>query len=259
MSLSLPSNASRTVKSLPFFHDIAAVGDEIELRGPLGGHFLWPERATAPVLLIGAGSGVVPLMAMIRQRRALAQTVPTALLLSSRTKRDVLFADELLSSEMADPKFTLALAITREPPGRACDFVRRIDSAMVAELVARLPRMPAHVFVCGSNRFVNIAADGAIMAGLDAAVDQDRTIWRLTTPLRMTRSTQWKDALWRHRTRHPSSEKFSSRATPPIMARWLVMSTHLSFLSAVQTESATYLPVPIPTTFSAHLSLHAPL
>ena len=109
-------------------------------------------------------------MAMIRQRRALSQTVPTALLVSSRTQRDVLFADQLLSLEMADPKFTLALAITREPPERACDFARRIDGAMVAELVARLPRMPAHVFVCGSNPFVNIAADGALMAGLDAAV-----------------------------------------------------------------------------------------
>jgi glycine betaine catabolism B len=154
----------------PFFHDIAVVGDEIELRGPLGGHFLWPERATAPVLLVGAGSGVVPLMAMIRQRRALAQTVPTALLLSSRTQRDVLFADELLSLAVADPTFKLVLAITRETPERASDFARRIDSAMVAESVARLPRMPAHVFVCGSNAFVNIAADGALMAGLDAAM-----------------------------------------------------------------------------------------
>jgi ferredoxin-NADP reductase len=154
----------------PFFHDIAVVGDEIELRGPLGGHFLWPERATAPVLLIGAGSGVVPLMAMIRQRRALAQTVPTALLLSSRTQRDVLFAEELLALEMAGPKFRLALAVTRETPERPTDFARRIDSAMVAEVIARLPRMPAHVFVCGSNPFVNNAADGALMAGLYAAV-----------------------------------------------------------------------------------------
>lgn len=153
-----------------FFHDIAAAGDEIELRGPLGGHFLWPEPATAPVLLIGAGSGVVPLMAMIRQRRALAQTVPTALLLSSRTQREVLFADELLSLEVGDPQFNLALAITREAPERASDFARRIDSAMFAELIGRLPRMPAHVFVCGSNAFVNIAVDNALMAGLDAAV-----------------------------------------------------------------------------------------
>ncbi|MDL2403415.1 ferredoxin reductase [Rhizobium mayense] len=154
----------------PFFHDIASVGDEIELRGPLGGHFLWPERPTAPVMLVGAGSGVVPLMAMIRQRGDLAQTVPTALLLSARTRRDVLFADELLSLEMADPTFKLALAITREAPVRACDFARRIDSAMVAELIARLHHMPAHVFVCGSNPFVEIAADGALVAGLDAAV-----------------------------------------------------------------------------------------
>ena len=76
----------------PFFHDVAAVGDEIELRGPLGGHFLWPQDAAGPVFLIGAGSGLVPLMAMIRQRRVEAQNVPTALLLSARTARDVLYA-----------------------------------------------------------------------------------------------------------------------------------------------------------------------
>ncbi|RXH24146.1 oxidoreductase [Bradyrhizobium nanningense] len=154
----------------PFFHDIAAVGDEIELRGPFGRHFVWPERATGPILLIGAGSGVVPLMAMIRQRRVLSQTVATALLLSTRTRRDVLFADELLASEMADPKFMLALAITRERAERASDFARRIDSAMVADLVARLPSMPTHVFVCGSNPFVNVASDATVMAGLGAAV-----------------------------------------------------------------------------------------
>lgn len=155
----------------PFLHDVAAAGDEIELQGPIGGNFLWPERPTAPVLLIGAGSGVVPLMAMIRQRRASGQTVPTALLLSSRTQRDVLYGDELLAMEMTDPYFELALAITRETPApRPTDFARRIDSAMVGELVARLPRMPGHVFVCGSNPFVNIAADGALAAGLDASM-----------------------------------------------------------------------------------------
>lgn len=154
----------------PFFHDIAAVGDEIELRGPIGGHFLWPERTTAPTLLIGAGSGLVPLMAMLRHRRERSETVPTALLLSSRTQRDVLFGDELLSLERTDPSFVLALAITRETPNRASDFSRRIDNAMVAEVIARLPSVPEQVFVCGSNPFVNIAADGALMAGLDASV-----------------------------------------------------------------------------------------
>lgn len=150
-----------------FFHEIVAVGDEIELRGPLGGHFLWPELASGPILLIGAGSGVVPLMAMIRQRRTLTQTVPTALLLSSRTARDTPFSEELFAEEMADPTFRLSLAVTREAPQRTSDFSRRIDSAMVADVVARLPCRPAHVFVCGSNAFVNFATDGALMAGLD--------------------------------------------------------------------------------------------
>jgi ferredoxin-NADP reductase len=154
----------------PFFHDVAVVGDEIELRGPIGGHFLWPEHAGDPILLIGAGSGVVPLMAMLRHRRDVAQTVPTALLLSSRTQRDVLFGDELLALQMTDPDFELALAITREPPRRSSDFGRHIDNAMITEVIARLPRRPAHVFICGSNPFVNVAADGAIMAGLDAAM-----------------------------------------------------------------------------------------
>ena len=154
----------------PFFHDVAAEGDEIELRGPLGGHFLWPEPAAGPVLLIAAGSGVVPLMAMIRRRRDLAQSVPTTLLLSARAQRDALFAEELLALEMADPAFRLALATTREAPQRPSDFSRRIDGPMVAELVGEFPRPPAYVFVCGSNGFVNTATDGALMAGLDAGM-----------------------------------------------------------------------------------------
>ena len=154
----------------PFFHDIAAIGDEIEVRGPLGGHFLWPEPAIDPVLLIGGGSGLVPLMAMIRQRRALAQAVPTALLLSARTAGDVLFSEELHCIEISDPAFVLALAITREKPVRASDFARRIDGMMVQEILTRLQGKPTQVFVCGSNGFVNIATDSALLAGLDASI-----------------------------------------------------------------------------------------
>jgi len=153
-----------------FFHDVAAIGDEIELRGPLGGHFLWPEPAVDAVLLIGAGSGLAPLMAMIRQRHALKPAVPTALLLSARTAEDVLFSEELHRTEINDAAFVLALAITRESPVRASDFGRRIDGAMVQEIVARLHRKPTQVFVCGSNGFVNIATEGALLAGLDASI-----------------------------------------------------------------------------------------
>jgi ferredoxin-NADP reductase len=153
-----------------FFHDVAAIGDEIELRGALGGHFLWPEPAVDGVLLIGAGSGLAPLMAMIRHRRSLKPAVPTALLLSARTAEDVLFSGELHSTEINDSAFVLALAITREKPTRASDFGRRIDGVMVQEVIARLHRKPTQVFVCGSNGFVNIATEGALLAGLDPAI-----------------------------------------------------------------------------------------
>src|SRR3954449_9876991 len=152
----------------PFFHDVAQVGDTIELRGPLGGHFLWPGPTEKPVLLIGAGSGVVPLMAMIRYRKASAEPVPVALLLSSRTWGDVLFRDELLELESSLSDFALALALTREPAMRRSDFSRRIDAPMVADVAARLRVAPGCVFVCGSNAFVEIAVDAALALGLEA-------------------------------------------------------------------------------------------
>lgn len=152
----------------PFFHDVARIGDEIELRGPLGGHFVWPGITGTPVLLIGAGSGVVPLMAMIRRRSSGGQTVATALLLSSRTWRDVLFREELLAAEESEAGFSLTLALTREPPRRPLDLGRRIDAAMVAGVAGRLPAAPGYVFICGSNAFVDVAADGALGAGLEA-------------------------------------------------------------------------------------------
>jgi ferredoxin-NADP reductase len=152
----------------PFFHDVAQPGDTIELRGPLGGHFLWPGPTEKPVLLIGAGSGVVPLMAMIRHWRVSAEPVPVALLLSSRTWDDVLFRDELLELESSLPDFALALALTREPAMRSSDFSRRIDAPMVADVAARLRVAPGCVFVCGSNAFVDIAADAALALRPDA-------------------------------------------------------------------------------------------
>ncbi|MBZ9985292.1 MULTISPECIES: ferredoxin reductase [unclassified Mesorhizobium] len=152
----------------PFFHDVARAGDMIELRGPLGGHFLWPGPTAKPLLLIGAGSGVVPLMAMIRHRKASGEPVPVALLLSSRTWRDVLFRDELLELERSLPDFALALALTREPAMRSSDFSRRIDAAMVADVAARQAVSPGSVFVCGSTAFVDIAADAALALGLEA-------------------------------------------------------------------------------------------
>ncbi len=152
-----------------FFHDVARVGDEIELRGPLGGHFLWPAHTTQPILMIGAGSGLVPLMSMIRQRSSSSRPVPTALLLSSRTWSEVLFRDELLAAERDGSGLSVALALTRDETTRSGDFARHVDGAMIADVLRRLPAVPSHVFLCGSNAFVNVATDGALDAGLSSA------------------------------------------------------------------------------------------
>ncbi|RDJ27780.1 oxidoreductase [Bosea caraganae] len=152
----------------PFFHDVAEVGDEIELRGPLGGHFVWSPADGGPLLLIGGGSGVVPLMSMLRELHSSGAPVPAALLLSARTWDEALFRDELIALERELGSFALAFALTREPPRRPEDYGRRADMAMVSEVMARLPALPRHVFVCGSNAFVGTAADGVVAAGVPA-------------------------------------------------------------------------------------------
>jgi len=151
----------------PFFHDVAEVGDEIELRGPLGGHFVWSPADGGPLLLAGGGSGLVPLMSMLRAREAMAPDVPAALLVSARHWDDVVYRDELLALERrGGGGLALVLTLTREAPTRPGDHGRRVDAAMLAELVARLPAPPRCAFVCGSNAFVNAAADGIVAAGI---------------------------------------------------------------------------------------------
>jgi ferredoxin-NADP reductase len=154
----------------PFFHDIAAVGDDIELRGPIGGHFVWDVADGGPLLLIGGGSGVVPLMSMVRHRARQNARTPVLLLFSARTFGDVLFRDELLALDARGDGFELALALTREPPRRARDYGRRVDAAMMTELLVRLPETPGQVFVCGSNPFVEAAAEAALAAGIAAPI-----------------------------------------------------------------------------------------
>jgi ferredoxin-NADP reductase len=92
--------------------------------------------------------------------------VSALLLFSSRTFEDVIFRDELLALDAENDGFQLALALTRDQPRREQDFGRRVDAAMVAELVNRLPEPPRHVFICGGNPFVEAAAQGAIEAGV---------------------------------------------------------------------------------------------
>ncbi|GJD47567.1 Propane 2-monooxygenase, reductase component [Methylobacterium crusticola] len=141
-----------------FFADVAAVGDAIELRGPIG-TFAWEPGQGGPLLLVGGGSGVVPLLSMLRHRAEAAPEVPALLLYSARTPEAVIARDELVRRGATEPAFRLMLCLTRVAGGR------RIDTARIAEVLAHLGR-PAHTFVCGSNPFVGAAADLLVDAGV---------------------------------------------------------------------------------------------
>jgi ferredoxin-NADP reductase len=154
----------------PFFHEVVEIGDEIEFQGPLGGHFVWSKTDGGPLLLVGGGSGLVPLMAIIRHREAVARDVPIVLLLSARNWDDILYRDELLALDERRNGFTLVLTLTREPPRRDVDYDRRVDTLMMAEVLSRLPSSPRHIFACGTNPFVNAAVDGAIAARTPASI-----------------------------------------------------------------------------------------
>lgn len=150
----------------PYFHEVAQIGDEIELRGPIGGHFIWQSADGGPVLLAGAGSGVAPLMSMIRHHANSRSDVPVLLLLSARSWEDVIFRDELLALDAKNGAFKLVLTITRETPKRECDYGRRVDTPMIAEVVRRMPSPLKRAFVCGSNPFVTVASEALIGAGV---------------------------------------------------------------------------------------------
>lgn len=154
----------------PFFHEVAAVGDEIEMRGPIGGYFQWSPDAADPVLLVGGGSGVVPLMSMIRHRAARRSLVPMALLLSVRTWEDVAFREELLQLASRNDGFHLAIATTRSLPQRLSDYHRRVDAAMMAQVLQHLPATPTTAYVCGSDPFVEAAAQALIASAVSADV-----------------------------------------------------------------------------------------
>src|SRR4051812_6454026 len=130
----------------PFFHDTVAVGDEIELRGPIGGHFLWSVDQGGPVLLVGGGSGVVPLACMLRHRAARASTVPVALVYSARTAADLIYGDELRDMHARRDGFHFFPTLTRETGALSSMRAGRIDRSFLSEAVASLVRPPRIVF-----------------------------------------------------------------------------------------------------------------
>ena len=136
-----------------YFHDVVIEGDQVEVRGPFSSYFVW--RGEAPVLLIGGGSGVVPLMAMMRHRRRTMPDLPMSLLYSARTVEELIYADELGDD--------VTVTLTREAPDGWSGHTGRID----AELIAGPAADARIVFICGSNGFVEAASGLVLEAGVD--------------------------------------------------------------------------------------------
>jgi ferredoxin-NADP reductase len=133
----------------------------LELRGPIGGYFVWEPGMGGPLLLVGGGSGVVPLMAMLRARRAAADPTPAALLYSSRQIEDVIYRDEL---DEPEPGVEVFHALTREQPGGWTGYARRVDAALLGEVAWPAEEDPQS-FVCGPTSFVETVASGLVGLG----------------------------------------------------------------------------------------------
>jgi ferredoxin-NADP reductase len=140
-------------------------GDELELRGPIGGYFVWEQALGGPLLLLAGGSGIAPLRAMVRHHRAVGSGVPVRLLYSARAESELIYRDELVAAgdgDQVDVRFTL----TREQPPDWRGYSRRIDRELIAE-VAWPPDERPLVFVCGPTAFVEAAADALVSLGHD--------------------------------------------------------------------------------------------
>jgi ferredoxin-NADP reductase len=144
----------------PWMVEVADVGDSFEVRGPFGGWFVWDASQTEPLMLIAGGSGLVPLMSMLRHRRNARSDVPARLLVSAREPDDVLYAGELpgIGAEVV-------LTYTRRAPAAWDGYARRVDEAMLEEVALG----GARTYVCGPTSFVEAVASGLVALGHDPA------------------------------------------------------------------------------------------
>jgi ferredoxin-NADP reductase len=147
----------------PYLTEDVRPGDEIELRGPIGGYFVWDPASsgTAPLLLLAGGSGVVPLRAMLRHRSRTRSSVPVRLLYSVRRLADVIYHAELSSPE---PGVEVIYTLTREQPAGWTGYARRVDQAMITDVAWPAAQTPV-AYVCGPTNFVEAVAADLVALG----------------------------------------------------------------------------------------------
>lgn len=150
-----------------YLHDVLVPGDRIEARGPIGGYFVWEAVMTEPLLLIAGGSGVVPLMSMIRHRAAAGAKNLTSLLYSSRNFEDIIYYNELEKLLRSNSSLQVFHTLTRSQPAEWKGFARRIDQDMLKEVARPLGRS-VQVFICGPTLLVEAAANTLVKIGVSS-------------------------------------------------------------------------------------------
>jgi ferredoxin-NADP reductase len=150
----------------PYLVDEIRAGDVLELRGPIGGYFVWDASLSDPLLLVGGGSGVVPLMGMLRHRVAAGGSAPVRLLYSSRSLEDVIYREELERLSSRSDGLAVIHTLTREQPPNWEGFARRIDADMLSEVAWPASESPT-TFICGPTRLVESVAQGLVDLGYE--------------------------------------------------------------------------------------------
>ena len=151
----------------PYLIDVLSTGDELELRGPIGGYFVWTSKEASPLLLIAGGSGVVPFRSILRHHAASGSQAAVRVLYSARSVADIIYREELTRFAAAagvDVHFTL----TREWPNEWTGYRRRVDLDLLRE-IAWSPEQNATTYVCGPTGFVEAAANALVTLGYDAS------------------------------------------------------------------------------------------
>jgi len=152
----------------PYLTEELRIGDKLELRGPIGGYFVWEAQMGGPLLLVAGGSGIVPLMAMLRHRAAAGNSVPTRLLYSSRSLEDVIYRDELERFVKSSTMLEVVHILTRAQPPGWTGYARRIDTQMLREVAWPVGQHPL-AFICGPTPFVETAAASLVTLGYEPA------------------------------------------------------------------------------------------
>ena len=159
----------------PYFHEVVQPGDELEVRGPIGGPFTWSPEMGGPLLLVAGGSGIVPIRSILAHRETAAPNVATLLLYSVRSPEDIIYRDWLDDTSRRYPVVSSRYALTRSQPISWSGYSRRIDTDMLHDCIAGLGQLCGRpvqplCYACGPTGFVETAADALLSVGVPEAL-----------------------------------------------------------------------------------------